>query len=500
MILTLAFTTAPINMAVAADKKTSVSQADKKAELQKNLKEINKKLKTLGEESKETEEYIATLDQKIQYLNQQYDLAKKDVEAVETKVSNLETRISKNEESITTLTQEIASLEITVKTLNEEFADTYDDYCQRIKAIYVSGDHASTLSFLLTSDGIQNLLTRLEMVRSISKRDGELMDSVKKETAVIVETKNKLDNKKDTLTKAQTELKSDRNSLQTEQVTLKTKQDDLAKQQATIEEQQQEANTLLKNLNDKTKEYGEYRDITQEELDEIDDAIAAADKKYAQVTTTTKKQTTTKKVTTTKKKTTTTTKRTTTTTKKPSTTQKSTSTTNKSTTTTKKTTTTTTTTKPSTTTTTATTSGSKYISLTYPCPAFKTITCGFGAYSGHTGCDFSTQGKVDQKIVAAEAGTVIISTDLTNSDGSYRSYGRYIVIRHDKTTSSGKIVYTLYAHNNSRLVSEGQHVSKGQQIAKSGSTGNSTGPHCHFEVRVGGSSQSYAVNPKNYLP
>jgi murein DD-endopeptidase MepM/ murein hydrolase activator NlpD len=132
--------------------------------------------------------------------------------------------------------------------------------------------------------------------------------------------------------------------------------------------------------------------------------------------------------------------------------------------------------------------------LTYPCPKYTTITCGFGAYSGHTGCDFSTQGNENQKIVAAEDGTVILVKLLE------RSYGHYIVIRHDKTTSSGKTVYTLYAHNNDILVSEGDHVTKGQQIAKSGSTGNSTGPHCHFEVRVGGSSQSYAVNPKNYLP
>ena len=132
--------------------------------------------------------------------------------------------------------------------------------------------------------------------------------------------------------------------------------------------------------------------------------------------------------------------------------------------------------------------------MTYPCPSYKKITCGFGAYRGHSGCDFSTGGKVNQKIVAAESGTVILVKLLETS------YGHYIVIRHDKTTPSGKVVYTLYAHNNNIIVKEGQYVTKGQQIAYSGSTGNSTGPHCHFEVRVGGSSQSYAVNPANYLP
>ena len=107
---------------------------------------------------------------------------------------------------------------------------------------------------------------------------------------------------------------------------------------------------------------------------------------------------------------------------------------------------------------------------------------------------------MDQKVVAAESGTVIISADLTNADGTYRSYGRYIVIAHDKTTPSGKMLYTLYAHNNSRLVSAGEYVKKGQQIAWSGSTGNSTGPHVHFEVRLGEPLYSNAVDPAIYLP
>lgn len=54
---------------------------------------------------------------------------------------------------------------------------------------------------------------------------------------------------------------------------------------------------------------------------------------------------------------------------------------------------------------------------------------------------------------------------------------------------------TLYGHNQSLNVSEGQSVSKGQVIAFAGSTGNSTGPHCHFEVQVNGS----AVDPMGYL-
>ena len=63
------------------------------------------------------------------------------------------------------------------------------------------------------------------------------------------------------------------------------------------------------------------------------------------------------------------------------------------------------------------------------------------------------------------------------------------------TDAQGRSVVTLYAHNSSILVSVGQSVSRGEVIAKSGSTGNSTGPHSHFEIRFDGTR----VNPTNYL-
>lgn len=467
--------TGAMSSALAAPATTKTqSLEDKRANIEKKLAETDKKLKQLGEESKETEEYIKVLDEKLQYLKEQFDLAKSEAEGVEKKVNSLEDRISKNSNEIVEIKAEISALENDVTRLNDEFATTYEMYCKRIRALYISGNKTSSLGFLLESDGLQNLLTRYEMICAVSKQDGELLESVKEQTQKIISVKNKLDEKKSSLTSARAQLKDDKASLESEKANLLKKQEDMDKQREAIEEQQLEANQLLKELNDKTQHYGEYRDITKEELEEIDAAIEEADKKYpVTTTTTTTKKTTAKKTTATTKKTT-----------AKTTTKNNNSTTNKSTTTTKKTTTTTK----------KTTTESKYIKLTYPCPAYTKITCGFGAYAGHTGCDFSTQKHENQKIVASEAGTVILVKNLNYS------YGHYIVIRHDKTTSSGKTVYTLYAHNNDIIVSEGQHVSKGKQIAYSGSTGNSTGPHCHFEVRVGGSSQSYAVNPVYYLP
>ena len=120
------------------------------------------------------------------------------------------------------------------------------------------------------------------------------------------------------------------------------------------------------------------------------------------------------------------------------------------------------------------------------------ITCGWMGYSGHTGVDFSGSGIAGKPVLAAKAGTVVTSTALKYSNGNYRSYGEYIVINHHDGTM------TLYAHGapGSRLVSSGQSVSQGQQIMSVGTTGNSTGYHLHFEVRINGSP----VNPAPYLP
>ena len=86
-------------------------------------------------------------------------------------------------------------------------------------------------------------------------------------------------------------------------------------------------------------------------------------------------------------------------------------------------------------------------------------------------------------VYAADSGYVSIAKTLNYS------YGYYILINH------GNGLSTLYAHNSQLLVSQGQAVEKGQLIAYSGSTGNSSGPHCHFEVRLNGNR----VNPLNYL-
>lgn len=110
------------------------------------------------------------------------------------------------------------------------------------------------------------------------------------------------------------------------------------------------------------------------------------------------------------------------------------------------------------------------------------LTSGFGPRWGreHLGVDLALP--TGSKISAADSGTVVFS-------GYEGGYGNLVKIDH------GNGIVTYYAHCSALRVDQGQTVAKGQAIADVGSTGNSTGPHLHFEVRVNGKN----VDPMSYL-
>ncbi len=124
----------------------------------------------------------------------------------------------------------------------------------------------------------------------------------------------------------------------------------------------------------------------------------------------------------------------------------------------------------------------------WPVPSVHNITSTFGYRWGslHTGIDIADGDCYGAPIVASKAGTV----EWAGYDDS--GYGNYVIINHGDGTK------TLYGHASAVHVSKGQSVSQGQTIASIGSTGFSTGNHCHFEVRTG-DDYSDRQDPLNYV-
>jgi murein DD-endopeptidase MepM/ murein hydrolase activator NlpD len=115
-------------------------------------------------------------------------------------------------------------------------------------------------------------------------------------------------------------------------------------------------------------------------------------------------------------------------------------------------------------------------------PVHGILTSEFGWRWGrlHAGIDIAVGNGTP--VVASASGTVIVA-------GWMGGYGNLVVIDH------GNGIATAYGHNSSIAAGAGQYVAQGQLIAYSGNTGNSTGPHVHFEVRVGG----VPVDPLGYI-
>lgn len=109
------------------------------------------------------------------------------------------------------------------------------------------------------------------------------------------------------------------------------------------------------------------------------------------------------------------------------------------------------------------------------------VSCHINGYKGHTGMDIAAPKGTN--IRASMSGRVIKAVKQTTN------YGYHIMIDH------GNGVQTLYAHCSKLLVSVGDYVEQGEVIAKVGSTGRSTGNHCHFEIRINGQYK----NPANYI-
>ena len=416
------------------------SLEEQRKDIEKHLADSEKKLSEYNDSAKETEEYIDALDEKIGYMNEELSVLDKEISAKQKKVSTLDKQIKTLKSELAKLTESYEKNLGEYNSLNEKFNTTYEAYCLRLRAMYISGSDSIWVA-LLTSKDISQFLSRYEMIKAVSKSDTELLEEVNSEIDQIMQKQTGLDSQKKDLTEKNNSLVSKQKQYKSEKASVESKQQELANKKVVIAQDRAESDRLLAKYAQKTQMYGEFMNEDEEIIKKIDaenEALIKGLKDPSEVTTAKADY---KKVTYS---------------------------------------------------TTASKDNALFVrsngalAMGYPVPGHTWVSSPFGkqrATHVHKGTDFPCP--TGSKVVAAQKGIVIKTVRRTDS------YGYYVMIYHG-TDKKGRKVVTLYAHNSSILVSTGQTVKKGQQIAKSGSTGNSTGPHCHFEVILDGTKVNSA--------
>lgn len=370
---------------------------NEKDKIESEIADSKKKINSLKSQKADKEEYASALMEQVELLQDKLDNLEDSRDSLQSEINAVEKQIAQTQADIDKAQKEIEAKE-------KEFEGVYEEYCQRLRAMYISGN-VSVLEVLLESGDISSILTRAEMVKSVSEQDSATLDELMTKMQEIQKQRQELSDKK-------LQLKEDKETLNTRKKELQASIDEYNSSKAELDDQIEECNAAIRSIESTQAEIQETIEDNEAELAAINEALSSSTNRPGSGNYT------------------------------PGTGQ-----------------------------------------LGYP-TSYRKISAGYPNYSSgayHGGVDWPCP--TGTAVHASDSGVVVIAKRLTYS------YGQYILIDH------GNGLSTLYAHNSSLVVSQGQSVQKGQIIAYSGETGNATGPHVHFEVRLNGTR----VNPMNYL-
>lgn len=361
----------------------------------------------------------------------------KQVEELSTQISNYETQIEELNGQISTLNTKIEESEKKLKKAQEDYTKQEKLLEDRLVATYEAGE-TSYLDFILSSESITDLISNYYLVTELATNDTELLEKIQKQKQEIEQAKKELEANKQQLATS----KASKQGITTQ---LQTAKNEKNQQVAQLSEDEQK-------LQQRIEELRQANQSIDSKIKAAQAAIEAARKQQLQQQKQQQLQQQNSGGA-----------------SSGSASSGTTSSSNANPT---------------------GTTGSK--GFIYPVPSgYTAITTGMYYSSGsyHGAIDFGSGGINGQPVYAVADGYVVTSERLNGS------YGNYILIAHYNG------LYTLYAHgqDGSRTVSAGQTVKQGQQIMRVGSTGNSSGPHLHFEVRLSPGLYSNRVNPTAYL-
>ncbi|MCD7723623.1 MAG: peptidoglycan DD-metalloendopeptidase family protein [Clostridiales bacterium] len=254
-----------MSAAFSAQAKTTAQLKSEKEKIQQEIDEAQEKLEELEAEMDETEEYVSTLQSKITLLEDKIDTLENEKETLQSEIDAIETNIENTE-------AEIAEAEADIEKKQAEFDEIYETYCQRLRAMYISGN-VSTLEILLESGDMSTVLTRAEMVKRISEQDSQTLEELLEKMDEIQAEKQLLEDKRQELTEYKENLDSQKAELQ-------ASIDEISSSKSELDAEVAECNSLLAQLESQSSEVQELIETdtaAQEKIDaEIRAAIAAA--------------------------------------------------------------------------------------------------------------------------------------------------------------------------------------------------------------------------------
>ncbi|MCD7825650.1 MAG: peptidoglycan DD-metalloendopeptidase family protein [Clostridiaceae bacterium] len=412
----------------------------------KDTQDIDTKIRESNQQKKALEQEKEELEEDIQELEEKKDNIVEYIEQLDRKSENLTEKITQNKQDIALQKKKLKAIRKEKKASEAQKNNQYDIMKKRIKYLYENGTD-SYFQLLFGADSLSEFFNRSEYISKISEYDSNMLNNYQKTCQELEE--------------AETELRTGLSELEALRASLKLKKESLELLGDKKTQEMEEYQTLLQ---DKSAAADETENAIQEQEDALEELL---EQQRAQQEEKEKKASDSKASAQDSENTTQ---------SDSQTNQDSSENTAQSDSQTE---------QSSSDDTSQTTSSQGYV---WPLAVSGTITSYFGyrvaptegASTYHKGIDISVP--TGTKVLATKAGTVVTA--------SYSaSAGNYVAISH------GNGVYSYYMHCSALSVSSGKKVSAGQQIALSGNTGISTGPHLHFAIYAGGTY----VNPLNYV-
>ena len=382
-------------------------------------------------QQQDTQDQLTQTQQKINAVTEAVRKLDEQIVGYSEEIDRLTAEIEENEALLAKPQEELAEAK-------EEEAEYYAALKQRIQVMYETGD-VSYLEVLLRAESVSDFFTRMEYTKQMVEYDRNIMDK-------LVETRESIEEKEKLIEETKAGLEADRQEQEIQKANLEASKEQKAVELAALKQNQDELSAYIAELEQQEAEVTEQIQKAEEELRRQEEERKRQEEERKRQEEERRRQEEEKN-------------------KKPNPDNDSSNNGGGS-----------------------NGDSTSNSALSWPLPGYTNISSGYGnrehpIYGNqrfHTGLDIPAPRGTSIK---AAAGGTVITSKYNNS------YGYYVVVSH------GNGLSTLYAHCSQLFVSVGDVVSKGQTIAAVGSTGDSTGNHLHFEVRVNGQH----TNPWDYV-